>query len=152
MIIVVKEVCQFILDNLDNDITLEELEKNFFYNRYYLIRIFKECTGYTIKDFINTVKVLKTIDPLLFTNNTILKIALNNGFNSQEYYSEKFQDIIGTSPIKFRKEFQEIDSLSNVDELKLRKQYLMYLNKYQSQLLNMSNNVEKIEKIKKLVR
>ena len=152
---VVKEICKFLIDNLNDDFTMEQLEKEFYYSKYHIIRLFKEYTGYTIREFVNTIKVLKTTDPLIFTNDTILKIALTNGFNSQEYYSEKFQDVIGIPPIKFRKEYQEIDLISDKEKLELRKEYLIYLNSLKLQLLGLSDNLEKtkkIEKIKKLIR
>ena len=145
----IKDLCQYILNNLYNEITMDKIEKEFNYSKYYLIRIFKLYTGYTIKEFINRVKVLKTINPLIFTNDTILKIALNGGFNSQEYYSEKFQEIIGISPIKFRKEYNNIDLLDNINELKLKKEYLMDLQKYYDNLIDIPNNLEKKDKIKK---
>ena len=148
---IVKDMCKYILNNLYNDINMEILEKKFYYNKYYLIRIFKLYTGFTIKEFINTVKILKSINPLVYTNDTILKIALTNGFNSQEYYSEKFQNVIGISPLKFRKEFQEIDSINDISELKSKKQYLSYLQEYQSNLENIYNKQNKNNKVKKLV-
>ncbi len=155
MVDIVKEICKFIINNLNDEITMQQLEKEFYYNRYYLIRLFKLCTGYTIKEFSNTVKVLKSVDPLIFTDDTILKIALNNGFNSQEYYSEKFQEIIGVSPMKFRKEYQEIDLISDKEELEHRKEYLTLLNNCKNQLLNIENTLnetDKIEKVKKLIK
>lgn len=150
---IVKEICKFIISNLNDDFNNDQLEKEFFYNKYYLIRLFKTYTGYTIREFANTVKVLKSTDPLLFTDDTILKIALNNGFNSQEYYSEKFQDVIGISPMKFRKEYQEIDMISDKKELELKKAYLLHLEICKNQLLNVVNltdKIEKYEKVKKL--
>ena len=147
---VIKELCQYILDNINNEITLEKLESEFYYSKYYIIRAFKSYTGYTIKEFINTIKVLKTINPLIFTDDTILKIALNGGFNSQEYYSEIFQSTIGTSPLKFRKEFQNIDDSSEIEKLELKKQYLLYLQQYYNQLININDKEEKHEKIKRL--
>ncbi len=146
-----KELCQYIIDNIYSEVTMEKLENEFNYSKYYLIRLFKLYTGFTIKEFINTVKVLKTINPLLFTNDTILKIALMGGFNSQEYYSEKFQEIIGISPIKFRKEYSNIDLLNDVNDLKNKKDYLMNLNIYYENLLNISKNIEKNNKVKKLI-
>lgn len=135
---VIIEICSFILDNLNDEITMDNLENTFYYNKYYLIRLFKMYTGYTIKEFINNIKVLKTIDPLLYTNDTILKIALNNGFNSQEYYSEKFKDVIGTSPLKFRKEYT-IEHIENINELRAKKEYLMKLKTWENQLINIPN-------------
>lgn len=146
------EMCSYILDNIDNHITIDKMEEIFAYNKFYLIRVFKIYTGYTIKEFINNVKVLKTIDPLIFTNDTILKIALNNGFNSQEYYSEKFRNVIGISPFQFRKEYTNINDLRDVNELKVKRQYLLELKMWQQNLLNMQkslccNNVKKLKKV-----
>lgn len=139
---IVIKICVYILNNIEREITMDELETVFFYNKYYLIRVFKAYTGYTIKTFINNVKVLRTIDPLLFTNDTILKIALNNGFNSQEYFSEKFRDVIGISPFQFRKEYSNINEINNVSELKRKREYLLNLKQWQETLVNMSTNVE----------
>lgn len=147
---VVKGLCNYIIKNINNEITMDMIEKEFYYNKFYLIRIFKSYTGYTIKEFINTVKILKTINPLVYTDDTILKIALNNGFNSQEYYSEKFRDVIGISPLNFRKEFQNIDKLNDVNALKSRKQYLLYLKQYEQILLNNYDSLQEQNKVKKL--
>lgn len=147
---IIKEICKFVIDNLNDDFTMKQIEKEFYYSKYHLIHLFKAYTGYSIREFANTVKVLKSTDPLLYTNDTILKIALNNGFNSQEYYSEKFQGIIGISPMQFRKEYQEIDLINDIEELKLKKEYLLYLEKYKLDLLSIANNSEKIDKFDKV--
>lgn len=139
---VAMNICAYILENINDEITMNQIVENFYYNKFYLIRIFKMYTGYTIKEFINCVKVLKTINPLIFTNDTILKIALNNGFNSQEYYSEKFKDVIGISPLNFRTEYSNIDNISDVNELKTKKNYLLYLYQWQQDLLNMSTELK----------
>ena len=149
---IVKELCIYILENINNDITMQEIENTFYYNKCYLIRLFKSYTGYTIKEFINTVKVLKTINPLVFTNDTILKIALSNGFNSQEYYSEKFKEVIGISPISFRKQYNELNNSSDIIKLEILKQYFLYLKQYEQQLLNLSQELEVRDKVKKIVR
>ena len=147
---IVMEMCRYILNNLDSEITIDKIEEVFYYNKFYLIRAFKMYTGYTIKEFINNVKVLKTIDPLIFTDDTILKIALNNGFNSQEYYSEKFRNVIGLSPFQFRKEYHNISELRDINELKVKKEYLLYLKQWQQTLLNMPNNLCCPDDVKKL--
>ena len=148
---VINEICKYIIDNLDDDITLEQMENEFYYSKYHIIRLFKQYTGFTIKEFTNNVKILKTIDPLLITNDTILKIALTHGFNSQEYYSEKFQGVMGIPPLKFRKEFRDLDNIKNKRVLKLKREYLDYLKQYQEKLLNVHNNKDKENnKIKRL--
>ena len=149
---IIRKLCEYILSNLYEDITMEKLENEFYYNKYYLIRLFKLYTGYTIKEFINTVKILKTVDPLLFTDDSILKIALNNGFNSQEYYSEKFQDVLGMAPLRFRKRFRDIDEIKDINELKSRKEYLIYLEEFHNQLMNIHESHEMPKKLRKVLQ
>lgn len=150
MEMVVKNICIYILNNINNEISINELEEVFCYNKFYLIRIFKSYTGYTIKEFINYVRVLKTVNPLIFTDDTILKIALNNGFNSQEYYSEKFKEVIGIAPLRFRKEFNSIDEISDKEELRRKRDYLIYLSQYEKELVEFSRCVNKSSSVKKL--
>jgi len=149
---IICDLCRYLLDNINEEITMDQVEEVFHYNRYYLIRTFKLYTGYTMKEFINTVKVLQTINPLLFTNDTILKIALNNGFNSLEYYSEKFQDVIGISPLYFRKEYQSLENKGTLEEIKAKRDYLEYLNACQNQLLNMPNQLVNNVEIQRVLR
>ena len=144
---IICDICKYLLDNISEEISIDDIEKEFHYNRYYLIRAFKIYTGFTMREFTNTVKVLKSVDPLLFTNDTILKIALNNGFNSQEYYSEKFQSVIGLPPLKFRKEYSSLDDVSNIDDLKNKRDYLNNLYNYRNSLLNSYKDNNKVKKL-----
>lgn len=139
---IIKEICIYIINNTNSNVSLEDLENKFHYNKYYLVKAFKKYTGLTIMDFNNQVKVYKSIDPLLFTNDTILKIALNYGFNSQEYYSEKFKDTIGTSPQNFRNMYKEEQVRTE------RQEELGKLKAYKEYLLNINNSEEKLEKPK----
>ena len=146
---VVSEVCQYLLDNLDQKTSLDELEQKFYYNKYHLVRSFKQYTGLTMKEYVNTARVLQTVDPLLCTKDTILKIALNHGFSSQEYYSETFQGVVGVSPMRFRKTFSE--ETKNIRELKKKKDYLLYLKQYQENLYHIGTVEKQQEKVKKLM-
>jgi len=66
------------------------------------MRKFKENTGLTINQYINNRKIQNSMHALTYTDDSMLKIALNNGFNSLEYFSEQFTKIVGLSPSKFR--------------------------------------------------
>ena len=147
---IIRDICRYIIENINEEIAIEQLEENFYYNRFYIIRAFKKTTGYTIKEFTNKVKVLKTVDPLLFTDDTILKIALNNGFNSQEYYSETFKNVIGISPINFRKEYTNIDKIEDINELKEKRKYLEEVREYKQYLLETPTKKEDVKELRKV--
>lgn len=129
------EVCEYIIDNINDDISVERLSLIFHYNKSYLMRKFKEVTGFTIGEFINECRVYNSTNPLIYTDDSILKIALTNGFNSLEYYSEKFKDIIGTSPLRFRQVYSRLLDLAknsnNPEELRTIKDALSELQEYQ---------------------
>ena len=135
------DILEYIEKELYNNIKVEEIAQHFYFNRYYLVRTFKKYTELTINDYINQRKIIKSIDLLVNTDNRILYVALNSGFNSLEYYSEMFFKITNFSPLEFRKNEQV-------------KKYLPF--DYSNDLINSIENnkkiLENIKNIKKSVK
>ena len=102
----ISKVLFYLQNNINQQIKIKDLEKLFNYNQFYIMRLFKKEIDIKIIDYINTLKIYKSMDMLLNTNSSILKIALYNGFNSLEYYSETFKKIIGFNPKSFKKSIQ----------------------------------------------
>ncbi len=102
----VNRVIKYIESNLTECINSSDIAGQFYVNPKYLMRLFKKVTGFTITEYANNKRIVNSIDSLVNTDNKILKIALDNGFNSLEYYSETFYKIIGISPNQFRKEYK----------------------------------------------
>lgn len=103
-----KTICDILdyLDlNINKKITINELEKTFGYNRYYLMKLFKKEINMSIFDYINKIRIYNSIKEINNTNNKLLKISINNGFYSLEYFSEIFKREIGISPSKYKKIF-----------------------------------------------
>ena len=156
----IQAICEYLVRNINEEINIDQIANTFHYNKAYLMRKFKEHTGFTINEFINECRIYNSTDPLIFTDNTILKIALTNGFNSLEYYSEKFKDVIGTSPLKFRQLYTSLLSLAeksnDADELNYIKTSLQELQDYQNYLTNIglitseqrTNNIVEKPKVK----
>ncbi len=140
---VISELCLYLINNINEDVSVSELARMLHYNKFYLIREFKKYTGFTISEFINYVRVYNSIDPLVFSDDTILKIALSNGFHSSEYYSEKFKDVIGTAPLRFRKIFSLLMSAAqndvSVENLQMIKEEFTKFKDYQNYLNGMKD-------------
>ncbi len=100
---VVTDILDYIDTNLMEDINIQDIAGTFYFNRHYLMKMFKRTTGITIIQYVNYQKVINSMNALANTDDRILKIALDNGFHSQEYYSEMFEKIVGISPNNFRK-------------------------------------------------
>lgn len=97
------DILKYIDNNINTKITMDELSKKFYFNKDYIMRIFKKELNLTITDYINKKRIYNSLKELRETNDLILKIALNNGFQSQEYYSEIFTKIIGAAPNTYKK-------------------------------------------------
>lgn len=151
---IIKDICTYLIQNINESLSISDIADIFHYNKYYLIRKFKEVTGFTINEFINDCRVYNSIDSLVFTNDTILKIALTNGFNSLEYYSKRFKDTIGISPINFRNYFKTLATLSesttDLDVLEYVSDSFNKLKEYQSYLNNRGENISGYERPKVL--
>ena len=108
------DILNYIKDNINSKISIDEISKIFMYDKAYLMRLFKKELNITIIDYVNSVRIYNSIKQLRSDNN-LLHISLNNGFNSLEYFSETFKNIIGVNPSTFRK-FLNLDRSITLDE------------------------------------
>ena len=84
-----KLICQilnYIDTNWCNKLSINDLENRFYYNRYYIMKLFKREIGVTIFDYVNNFKIYKSINEIAISNNSMITIAINCGFNSLEYF------------------------------------------------------------------
>ena len=96
------DILEYIDRHLHTKISIEDLEHAFFYNRYYIMKIFKKEIGITIFDYINKLRIKNSIDEINNTNNLMINIAINNGFYSLEYFSEIFKREVSISPKRYK--------------------------------------------------
>ena len=135
-----KELITNILDYLDTNlytkISINQISKIFFFNKDYIMRVFKNELNITIFEYINYKKVYMSLDDLIYTNDSILSIALRSGFSSQEYFSEIFKKIIGINPSTYRKFYKyrnilDIDLANRINENVIKLDNIMnYIDDY----------------------
>lgn len=94
----------FIEANLTNYITLEEIANNAYYSKYHFIRIFSAVVGETVGDYVRKSRVSKSSKELINTDRSILSIAIQYQFTSQEAYTRSFKKVYQTTPGRYRKQ------------------------------------------------
>ena len=95
-------ILEYIDFNINKEITIDELSSIFFFDKTYIMKRFKKEIGLTIHSYINHIRIFNSL--LDFnTDSYILNIAMRNGFNSLEYFSETFKSIMGVSPRTYKK-------------------------------------------------
>ena len=129
------DILIYINQNINKNITIDELSNIFFFDKYYIMKLFKKELNITIINYINAMRVYNSLKDFKYNNN-IIRIALNNGFNSIEYFSEIFKNILRISPREYKYFIKRNNklSLNKIIEIKISITNLQYLkdktNKY----------------------
>ena len=97
------KILNYVDNNINKKITIEELSLRFYYNRFYIMKLFKKEIGLSLFDYINNLKIYHSINMINNSNKLLIRIAIENGFYSLEYFSEMFKKIIGVSPSIYKK-------------------------------------------------
>ena len=89
-----------------------------------MCRIFKEYTGFTITEYVNTLRIKKATQILETSNLSISDVAAELGFESASYFKRIFKKIMNVTPLKYRKthqsvtiEHEELNTLDDSDYL-----------------------------------
>lgn len=101
------EVIQYLKSNYKNNITLEQLAEDFYISRYYLSRVFKKATGFTIFKYIHSLRILEAQRLLKDTDMKVIEIAEAVGFVNVSNFGKVFKSISEVSPAQYRKHQRE---------------------------------------------
>lgn len=96
----IDSIVDYLTHNISSDITLDFLSEKFFINKYYMCHSFKEKTGLTIKEFMNTRKITKA-KQLLSGGADIMNLCYDCGFNDYSTFYKTFKKLTGKSPKAF---------------------------------------------------
>lgn len=106
--ILIIKVKNYIQQNINKKLPLEELAKEANYSTFHFQRIFKSVVGETPKQYIKRVRLENashfiTLKPSI----SILEVAFEFGFTSLESFSRAFKNYYKVSPDGFRKSTEE---------------------------------------------
>lgn len=103
------DVLNFIRENFSNNkMSLQFVSDSLFLTPPYLSKLVKEKTGITFTDYLNKLRINKSIKLLLSDNNYSIKsIASMVGYSTQHYFSRAFKNYTGLSPVNYRNEHQK---------------------------------------------
>lgn len=99
---IIKKVCDYINDNLSEDISLEQMAEYTKVSSFYLSKLFKEEKGVTFVNFLSDRRLEKAQEMLKNTDKPIKEITAEVGYNDQNYFSRLFKNKFGISPSDFR--------------------------------------------------
>lgn len=103
-----KKVLSYIHENYASPIRLEDLALLVNLNAQYFCRYFKENIGKTVTEYINEIRIKKAAEALVETDDKVITIAQNSGFENIGYFIRRFKSERGLTPSEYRKKFKEV--------------------------------------------
>ena len=97
----VKSALLYIRENYTRKITLDEIAKAVYCDKYTLCKDFKKYTGQTVFENLNHYRCVKAID-CLKTGSTVSETASLCGFDNFSFFTKTFKKYIGRLPSKYK--------------------------------------------------
>ena len=94
-------------ENKKSDITIDDVATHAGFSTDYFNRIFFAHTGFNIMEYVRFSRLKKAAHLLRGTNNDILDIALDCGYEAHESFSRAFKNQYGISPSEYRKKYEK---------------------------------------------
>ncbi|QBP40015.1 AraC family transcriptional regulator [Paenisporosarcina antarctica] len=98
----VNKVILYINDEVETELSVEEIAKYFQVSTSHLSRIFREHVGITLVEYLNVRRVEESQYYLRHTNKSILAISKQYHFCNQSYFTRIFKKYTEVTPKQFR--------------------------------------------------
>jgi AraC-like DNA-binding protein/uncharacterized RmlC-like cupin family protein len=104
----INKVYQYVKDNYESEITLDEISKVAILTVPAFCRYFKKYTKKTFTQFVNEFRIREAIRLIGLGNKSITEISLEVGFNNFSNFNKQFKRVTGKSPSKYKKSMFQI--------------------------------------------
>lgn len=98
------QVARYIRENYDKPLSLASISEQFYISPWYLSRVFRQATGMRLTEYLNNVRIKEAQRLLRKTSMSVTDIAAQVGYGSHTHFGRIFRRIMGTSPLKYRRQ------------------------------------------------
>ncbi|MFU1857984.1 AraC family transcriptional regulator [Sphingobacterium sp. CZ-UAM] len=104
---IIQDIIMFMKDNLESNISLDEISAHFNYSKSHMISLFKQKTSYPPMVYYNQLRMQRACSYLQFTLLKIKEIAFKLNFYDPFHFSKAFTKEMKMSPQDYRKKYQK---------------------------------------------
>ena len=106
----VSPILDYIRDNLDQPLALDQIAGQFYISKHYLCRVFKAATGFSVMEYIIYSRVLRARQ-LLQEGVSVQQAGELSGFSDNSHFIRTFGHLTGLTPGRYAKEYQSGDQV-----------------------------------------
>ncbi len=99
----IANVLQYLNTHYDKSLCISALAEHFYISEFHLCRLFKQCMGKTILEYITELRISKAKQLLRKTNLRVSTIYALCGFGSLSNFNRCFKNICGQTPLQYKK-------------------------------------------------
>ncbi|QWA13938.1 helix-turn-helix domain-containing protein [Sodalis ligni] len=96
--VIIRDLQDWLENNLDKSLSLDEVAARSGYSKWHLQRMFRSVTGNALGSYIRTRRLSRAATELGRQDQSILDIALQSGFDSQQSFSRAFKRQFSQTP------------------------------------------------------
>ncbi len=96
----IKNIQMYIANNPSKNLSLESLSQKFFISKRYLEFLFKKNCGFTVGEYITTIRIIKSKE-LLKSGINVSEVGEMVGYYNPSHFSRVFKNKTGFSPKKY---------------------------------------------------
>lgn len=99
----IREIINYVSQNLDNDLTLNDLAAHLGYEYHYFSAVFHRCFGIHFKKFLNLYRIEQACSLLQKDDRDVTEICRACGFSGLRNFNRVFKEISGMTPTEYRR-------------------------------------------------
>lgn len=111
----INEVIEYIENNINDPLPVQEIAKKFYLSEFHFSRIFKIMIGCSIKQYVQGRKLSLVAEKLKASDCTVTMAAMDYGYESPEVLSRAFKKQFGIAPIVYRKGLMPISMVEKAN-------------------------------------
>lgn len=111
---VAEKVISYVENHLERELSLGEIAGELHYSKYYMAREFRKSTGITLHKYIQGRRLEEAARKLAQTEQSILEIAFDAGYGSQQAFTQAFRVEYLCTPQEYRRRGQYISKRGEV--------------------------------------
>ncbi len=99
----IQKVLDYIEENIEDPITLDKLADISLSSKFHFHRLFKAMVGIGVMEYVRKRRLTIAAQKLHYSNQSIIDIAMDTGYNSHAAFTRAFKGLHNISPETYRK-------------------------------------------------